>query len=285
MPAVANLGDTKPYHEVEAVPLGQRLSLQNWNAAQVREAIIPNVPTNAACWNCAHKFSWPPCRLPVKRDDRTEKGGHKGNLFYSYGVFCTWDCCKAYVLTTAGTQHKYIVDIALLANRHRKLHEGHKSSASNGITLRTLPKRSALRLFGGHMTIEEYRQGCIQLDGTVCGEDQIMTLLRPKQRRECYEAPAFIDKSIVTIVRCEVNNGQFSTCHSGMPTFNSGTNRNIRSCSSTNNTSTGNPAAAGNDMSIRQKMAESRRRKSSATAFSSGMTLDRVMGVVIKKPK
>lgn len=265
--------------DVPVVALGERLSLQGWSKDQVAEAIMPNIPTNNACWHCAHTFDWVPVRIPLKRDDRSQIAGNIKDLFYSRGTFCTYNCAKTHALTKQGCKAVSVTYLALLANKNRLLHLGETSKATNAVFIKPVPNKYTLKLFGGSLSIDEYRRGCIRFDGSTCGQaDQLFGYLDPKKRRDWIQPPSFIDKSIVTIVRCENINGELKRSNDGTSVFPKMGHQPQRSASSTQNTSS--------DMSIRQRMAESRKRRETPGQGKGGAkTLDQSMGVVINKKR
>lgn len=280
-------GESVLYVDIPVIPLGQRLSLHGWSKEQVSEAILPNVPTNAACWYCSHRFDWAPVRLPIKRDDRPSIAGNIRDLFYSDGQFCTFSCAKAHVLfSTQGPQNKSCsMYLALLANKARHLEEGETSNANNAIMIKAVPSKYKLIHFGGNMTIEEFRQGCMRLDGSICGDGpRMFDFRKPRSRREEIEPPCFIDKSIVTIVRCIPDGTSFRNfTDNGISLFNT-------SRGTTNKQAASAPimsADGGSNQTIREKMAISRKRREQGPAAqkSGANTLECSMGVIVKKNK
>lgn len=100
--------------------------------------------THVLCWNCCHQFSCRPVPFPIEYDDRRD-------AFKVMGVFCSWACVKAYSRDFMHSMYgrgSHAMNIALL----RKRLYG-KSS-----TLSAAPPRAALKAFGGHMEIDEYRK-------------------------------------------------------------------------------------------------------------------------------
>jgi hypothetical protein len=96
--------------------------------------------TETACFWCAHCFAWQPCVIP----EREEKGTYR-----VYGNFCSPSCCMAFLLHESLDTHVRWERIALL---HR-LYGSHFTSGR----IFPSPPRESLKLFGGPMTIQEYR--------------------------------------------------------------------------------------------------------------------------------
>jgi hypothetical protein len=96
--------------------------------------------TNVACFWCAHTFDWKPSVIP----EREEKGTYR-----VYGNFCGPCCGMAYLLNEALDTHVRWERIALL---HRLYGQGYVNGR-----IFPAPTRQSLQLFGGPMTIEQYR--------------------------------------------------------------------------------------------------------------------------------
>lgn len=99
--------------------------------------------TSACCWNCCHPFETTPVCIPKKYDDAT-------NLYHVYGIFCSWNCAKAHLEaeynSIASEQFMWMCIMAkdvFNCNIHSDLISA--------------PSRLCLTMFGGNMTIEEYR--------------------------------------------------------------------------------------------------------------------------------
>ena len=105
----------------------------------------PNWPkqTDVCCWNCCHPFDTTPVCIPKKYDEVT-------NLFHVYGVFCSWNCAKAHLEeqynSIASEQFMWMCIMA-------------KDVFGCDIysNLISAPPRFCLTMFGGDMTIEDYR--------------------------------------------------------------------------------------------------------------------------------
>lgn len=96
--------------------------------------------TDVACFWCAHTFDWKPSIIP----EREEKGTYR-----VYGNFCGPCCAMAYLLNEALDTHVRWERIALL-------HRLYGPAYPNG-RIFPAPTRQSLQLFGGPMTIEQYR--------------------------------------------------------------------------------------------------------------------------------
>lgn len=113
-----------------------------------------------ACWTCCHMFDASPVGIPHMLI---------GQQFHCYGNFCSYNCAKRYLCPEEDD------DIALLHTVSDKFVEDDLSDKKQllellchletglpfGTCIEKSPKRLMLKLFGGTMTIEEYRQNAI----------------------------------------------------------------------------------------------------------------------------
>ena len=98
--------------------------------------------TDQWCWYCCHPFETPPLPMPIKYDDRRD-------IFHVMGTFCSFPCIKAYNLESSSyLKHVNINHITLF----------HKRCTGRLRGIRAAPPRVALRVFGGHMSIDEFRR-------------------------------------------------------------------------------------------------------------------------------
>lgn len=94
------------------------------------------------CWWCVHSLPQHPCfHLPIKYDE-------KRNIFTTKGNFCSWQCAKAYA-NDMNTSKAGEIQMILALMR--------KKALGKYTPLWPAPKREALKIFGGTMTIEEFR--------------------------------------------------------------------------------------------------------------------------------
>jgi hypothetical protein len=96
--------------------------------------------TEIACFWCAHQFSWQPSVIP----EREEKGTYR-----VYGNFCCPNCCMAYLLQENLDTHVRWERIALLHRLYGKQYSSGRIFPS--------PARESLLLFGGSVSIQQYR--------------------------------------------------------------------------------------------------------------------------------
>ena len=107
--------------------------------------------TDVACFWCAHGFKGQPCIIP----EREEKG-----VYRVYGNFCSPSCAMAYILQESLDSHVRWERVSLLHRIYSKAYETGRIFPA--------PLRDCLKLFGGPMTIEQFRdviaQGKIRID-------------------------------------------------------------------------------------------------------------------------
>lgn len=88
------------------------------------------------CWWCCYPFEWESLHFPYD---------FVSNVFHTTGHFCSWGCMKAYAIERGK------LDACSYITLMRKRMEG------KIIPIRTAPKRYCLEMFGGDVTIEEFR--------------------------------------------------------------------------------------------------------------------------------
>jgi len=99
-------------------------------------------PEGLVCWWCVHALPQLPCfHLPIDYDSKL-------NRFYTKGNFCSWECMKAFAIDMNVARNGEIQSfIAMMRMRALGRYE----------RLCAAPKRTALKIFGGTMTIEEFK--------------------------------------------------------------------------------------------------------------------------------
>lgn len=144
--------------EVEASHVAERFSTDVMKDILNRTR-SPTYASSTACFWCCHSFGWNPCVLPLSYDAYE-------NMYACEGHFCSPECAMAYLYSdpslsdvTRWTRH------ALLADLYRTMYVGKE--------LTQAPPRSCLRLFGGPLDIEQYRQY------TAGSEDMVAVHLPP----------------------------------------------------------------------------------------------------------
>lgn len=235
---------------LKLIPMGMRVSLSRKQFLAASAAAPEEKPSAIACWHDCHLFDWEPCHVPTQYDSIND-------VFYCTGNFCSWNCAKAYCLDSRSLRHCTPM-ISNCANRVRK------PWIDTAISVTAAASRSTLRMFGGSLEIEEYRQGAIQRNGHLVGE-------KPgKPIGACSKKPPlkFIDSNVVSVIVKDRN--PIIVCHEGQE-------QDVLH----------NPAGAprqtlpryNNEISIRKKLQE--RKKQVPVLIKNQNTLDMTMGLTI----
>tara|TARA_B100001094_G_scaffold57596_1_gene53109 strand:+ start:656 stop:1318 length:663 start_codon:yes stop_codon:yes gene_type:complete len=95
--------------------------------------------TGCLCWNCCHEFSDLITGIPLK---------YSNNIFYTYGDFCSLECCMRYSYEYFQRDYWEILSIINLYNY--KLFGNFKP-------IEMAPSKLTLKNFGGTLEIDEYR--------------------------------------------------------------------------------------------------------------------------------
>ena len=95
------------------------------------------------CWWCCHPFEWTPLSMPHKYDDRTK-------VFQTSGNFCSWSCMKSYTIATYGINRCGLVCGNIVLMR--------KQMFNQIGPIKKAPWRYSLKVFGGDLSIEEFRE-------------------------------------------------------------------------------------------------------------------------------
>jgi hypothetical protein len=104
----------------------------------------PSYSPSTSCFWCCHSFTWKACVLPISYDAYE-------NMYACEGYFCCPECALAYLYAdptgsdvTRWTRH------ALLCDLYRTLYTKRE--------LIPAPPRGTLRMFGGPLSIEQFRE-------------------------------------------------------------------------------------------------------------------------------
>jgi hypothetical protein len=97
--------------------------------------------TDVCCWWCCHRFDTIPLGLPMDFHARVKK-------FRVKGVFCSFACMMSYK-----ADYHYGASDYLIKYLYKKI----TGEGCYGVNLEKAPPRCALKMFGGELTIEEFR--------------------------------------------------------------------------------------------------------------------------------
>lgn len=134
--------------------------------AQIQKCMEWPLKTDLLCHNCCHSFDTTPVPLPYSYDEIR-------NIYLCRGVYCSWQCAKAFNMGNMPRSGRGNVNmnISLLAHRMwvKYVRDESGPQKDTGVYARLrlyttyhiepARNRDVLRVFGGTMTIEEYRKG------------------------------------------------------------------------------------------------------------------------------
>jgi hypothetical protein len=106
--------------------------------------------TNTCCWWCCHPFEGMPCALPeVYRRDK----------FFVCGVYCSFNCAASYNFSKNDGDDMWM-RYSLLNLMYKKMY------GTKFVKIGLAPPREVLKMFGGYMCIEEFRETSLRMDKT-----------------------------------------------------------------------------------------------------------------------
>jgi hypothetical protein len=95
---------------------------------------------NSNCWNCCHLIQNRIHGIPIKYDN---------NIFYIYGNFCCNSCSLRYILDNFSNKE--------LWNKYKLFSFYNRIVYDKEINIKIPPNRLSIDVFGGNLTIDEYR--------------------------------------------------------------------------------------------------------------------------------
>lgn len=129
--------------EVEASHVAERFTTGIMKDILTRTR-CPTYSCNTACFWCCHTFGWKSCVLPISYDSYE-------NMYACEGHFCSPECAMASLYAdpslsdnTRWTRHALLCDVYRVMYPVKELTQA--------------PPRATLRMFGGPLDIEQYRQ-------------------------------------------------------------------------------------------------------------------------------
>jgi hypothetical protein len=128
---------TKSEAEIDYYALKSTMLVQYHNSSERKE--IP-MQSDAACFWCCHSFSHRPVVLPIR---------DTGEYLQVMGNFCSPECAVAYLFDMRQDSHTRWEQLALLYRVYGEVCHG---------KIHPAPHRTVLTLFGGSLSIQEYRQ-------------------------------------------------------------------------------------------------------------------------------
>lgn len=123
---------------ISKLRLNKKVSLHNLDINVCYNDTIPN---KVACWWCCHTFDWDPIGMPEKMYNDT---------LYISGCFCSLNCVMAYNFDL--NDNKVWERVSLINFIKNKIY------GPNSHDITPSPPRQILNLFGGPMSIDEFRK-------------------------------------------------------------------------------------------------------------------------------
>ena len=148
--------------------------------------------TSIYCWWCCHPFEGPPCSLPYEYLD---------NKFHVCGIFCSPECAAAYNFDNSSNDEIW-ERYSLLNFLYRKIYN------DKNIKIKLACPRQTLKIFGGNLTIKDFRQ----LNSNYMKSFKLiippMISIIPQQEYNCIDQGfnSHLDKKYVTIKKKDITN-------------------------------------------------------------------------------
>ena len=119
------------FNELEPIVVNTTTEIYNISLNDKKNLLV--------CWHCCHTFDNQPIHSPTEL---------KNKVYKTKGYFCSFNCCYTY---TKDSQKKYLVNYMFkdMTNKPGVITEHVKPA----------PPRETLKIFGGFLTIEEFRNG------------------------------------------------------------------------------------------------------------------------------
>lgn len=104
--------------------------------------------TDVCCWHCCHSFETVPISIP-----RIMSQSDKSTYYEVYGVFCSVNCAKKFVLERKSYDQQQV-----LMQLHEMCCSVFGIPSIDVFTAKEAPPRFFLKMFGGNLSIEEFRE-------------------------------------------------------------------------------------------------------------------------------
>ena len=122
----------------DQLPMQWKRDIEIYREGDKGRAQIPE-STDIACMWCCHSFTGTPVVMPISEDD---------GVWHIYGNYCSPECCLSDILHVR-------IDTHIRWERTALLHRLYSNEIGGRIY--PAPDRAVLRLFGGPLTIEQFR--------------------------------------------------------------------------------------------------------------------------------
>ena len=162
----------------QTIPMPTKTPIVSWNRPSkdvgtfldedddILKCVTWPLSTKILCHHCCYSFEGVPVPLPQSYDALRM-------VYHCRGNFCSWQCAKAYnnLQTPPSGRGNRNMYISLLAHRtwvkYQKEHTKGRQTKDRRLAMKTYamslihpsPPREVLRVFGGKLSIDEYREG------------------------------------------------------------------------------------------------------------------------------
>ena len=102
--------------------------------------------TEICCWHCCHKFETMPCGIPLSYED---------DIFHVKGVYCSFNCALKSNYDSKVSENQIQERESLLYLMYKQMNN------VKDIEIPYAPERETLQMFGGSLTIEEFRKNTL----------------------------------------------------------------------------------------------------------------------------
>ncbi len=181
----------------EAAPLIERADKLTEFEDKKSNRLIRTTMTEAAdgiendqilCWWCSHAFENGAIRLPIS---------YKKETFEGYGHFCSYNCACSYLFNSLEYLDKKWDIYSLLNMMYRRANNGDKKK------VRLAPPKQDLKIYGGHMTISEFRAANLSNEKEYKLLVPPMTLVIPQIEET---KPKYDDNNLIPVNRQKMQN-------------------------------------------------------------------------------
>lgn len=112
--------------------------------------------TDIRCYHCHHSFNTSPIGVPIEyiqkkwEDLNKEEVCGINDYYHTFGVFCSFPCCLAYIREN---KHKslFVDSLQLLYSLYYKIY-------GCELKIKPAPNAEVLKVYGGDLSIDEYRR-------------------------------------------------------------------------------------------------------------------------------
>ena len=137
--------------------------------------------TNIHCYWCCHKFKSRPCALPFRYEKDTYK---------VYGCFCSPECAAAYNFNDLQDSDLRWERYSLLNMMYKKIYQ------NSNVKIKLAPPRQCLNIFGGPLTITQFRTTLENYNKTYVLNFPPMTSINIQQEQINFELNNFNKKDL-----------------------------------------------------------------------------------------